>query len=384
MKKITVLGVTGSIGTQTVDVVLNHQDEFEITAMSAGHNIKKLEEIMAKLPVKHICVLEKEDYDYLTQKYPDRHFYLGQEGLISISTLDETEIVLNAIVGFAGLLPTIRAIEAKKDIALANKETLVVAGHIIIPLAKKYGIALLPVDSEHSAIFQSMHGEYPKEISKILLTCSGGSFRDKSLDELKDATIEQALNHPNWSMGAKITIDSATLVNKGLEVMEAKWLFDVDYDDIEVLIHPESVVHSMIECTDTAVIGQLGTPDMRLPIQYALTYPHRIPLINSKRLSLSDIGTLHFYKPDTERFKALPLAYKAGRRGGSMPCVFNGANEEANLLFRQGKIKFLQIVDLIEDAMNEHEKNVVENPNLDELIEIDASARAYVRKKVGL
>ena len=311
MKNITVLGVTGSIGTQTIDVVLGHPDEFKIVAMSAGHNIKKLEEIMSQLPVAHICVLEQTDYDYLTEKYPDRHFYLGQEGLIQISTLEETEIVLNAIVGFAGLLPTIEAIKAGKDIALANKETLVVAGHIIIPLAKEYNIQLLPVDSEHSAIFQSMHGEYPREISKILLTCSGGSFRDKSLNELKDATVEQALNHPNWSMGAKITIDSATLVNKGLEVMEAKWLFDVDYDDIEVLIHPESVVHSMIECTDTAVIGQLGTPDMRLPIQYALTYPHRIPLMNSKRLSLSDIGTLHFYKPDTERFKALPLAYRA-------------------------------------------------------------------------
>lgn len=382
MKNITVLGVTGSIGTQTIDVVLGHPDEFKIVAMSAGHNIKKLEEIMSQLPVAHICVLEQADYDYLTEKYPDCHFYLGQEGLIQISTLEETEIVLNAIVGFAGLLPTIEAIKASKDIALANKETLVVAGHIIIPLAKEYNIQLLPVDSEHSAIFQSMHGEYPREISKILLTCSGGSFRDKSLNELKDATVEQALNHPNWSMGAKITIDSATLVNKGLEVMEAKWLFDVDYDDIEVLIHPESVVHSMIECTDTAVIGQLGTPDMRLPIQYALTYPHRIPLMNSKRLSLSDIGTLHFYKPDTERFKALPLAYRAGRAGGSMPCVFNGANEEANQLFRDGKIKFLEIVDLIEDAMNAH--NVVENPTLDELIKIDADARAFVRKRVGL
>ena len=382
MKNITVLGVTGSIGTQTIDVVLGHPDEFKIVAMSAGHNIKKLEEIMSQLPVAHICVLEQADYDYLTEKYPDRHFYLGQEGLIQISTLEETEIVLNAIVGFAGLLPTIEAIKAGKDIALANKETLVVAGHIIIPLAKEYNIQLLPVDSEHSAIFQSMHGEYPREISKILLTCSGGSFRDKSLNELKDATVEQALNHPNWSMGAKITIDSATLVNKGLEVMEAKWLFDVDYDDIEVLIHPESVVHSMIECTDTAVIGQLGTPDMRLPIQYALTYPHRIPLMNSKRLSLSDIGTLHFYKPDTERFKALPLAYRAGREGGSMPCVFNCANEEANQLFRDGKIKFLEIVDLIEDAMNAH--TVVENPTLDELIKIDADARAFVRKRVGL
>lgn len=381
MKKITVLGVTGSIGTQTIDVVTGHPDEFEIVAMSAGHNIKKLEEIMNQLPVPHISVLEQKDYDYLSEKYPDRHFYLGQEGLIQISTLEETEIVLNAIVGFAGLLPTIEAIKAGKDIALANKETLVVAGHIIIPLAKEYGIQLLPVDSEHSAIFQSMHGEYPREISKILLTCSGGSFRDKSLDELKDATVEQALNHPNWSMGAKITIDSATLVNKGLEVMEAKWLFDVDYDDIEVLIHPESIVHSMVEYQDTSVIAQLGTPDMRLPIQYALTYPRRQPLINGKRLSLADVGSLHFYKPDLKRFHALALAYEAGRTGGSMPCVLNAANEQANSLFLNRKICFLDIEKLVEEAMRAHQ--VVDNPSLDQLLEIDQWARKFVFERVG-
>jgi 1-deoxy-D-xylulose-5-phosphate reductoisomerase len=379
MKKITVLGVTGSIGTQTVDVVYNHQDCFEIVAMSAGRNIQLLEEIMNKISVQHVCVSLEEDYLKLKDKYPEIHFYYGEEGLITISTLEEVDIVLNGIVGFAGLKPTIEAIKHHKDIALANKETLVVAGHIIIPLVKEYNVAVLPVDSEHSAIFQSMNGENKREVSKILLTASGGSFRDKTLDELKDVTVKEALNHPNWSMGAKITIDSATLFNKGLEVMEAKWLFDVDYDDIEVVIHPESIIHSMVEYVDGAVIGQLGTPDMRLPIQYALTYPHRMEIVGEKRLSLTDIGSLHFIKPDFKRFHALELAYQAGRTGGSLPCVLNGANEMANLLFREGKIKFLDIERLVEEAMNAHE--LIENPSIDQLIEIDKWAREFVRER---
>ena len=381
MKKITVLGVTGSIGQQTVDVVVNHRDEFEIVAMSAGRNIVALEEIMKQLNVSHICVQNKEDKEYLENKYKDCHFYYGQDGLMTIATLPEVEIVLNAIVGFAGLLPTMEAIKAHKDIALANKETLVVAGHLICPLVKEYQVALLPVDSEHSAIFQSMNGENHQDISKIILTASGGSFRDKTRDELVDVTVEQALKHPNWAMGAKITIDSATLFNKGLEVMEARWLFDIDYDDIEVLIHPESIVHSMVEYQDTSVIAQLGTPDMRLPIQYALTYPRRQPLINGQRLSLSDVGSLHFYKPDLKRFHALALAYEAGRQGGSMPCVLNGANEQANSLFLNGRIRFLDIERLVEDAMRAHEW--VDHPTLEQLIEIDQWARDFVLKRVG-
>ena len=381
MKKITVLGVTGSIGQQTVDVVVNHRDEFEIVAMSAGRNIVALEEIMKQLNVSHICVQNKEDKEYLENKYKDCHFYYGQDGLMTIATLPEVEIVLNAIVGFAGLLPTMEAIKAHKDIALANKETLVVAGHLICPLVKEYQVALLPVDSEHSAIFQSMNGENHQDISKIILTASGGSFRDKTRDELVDVTVEQALKHPNWAMGAKITIDSATLFNKGLEVMEARWLFDIDYDDIEVLIHPESIVHSMVEYQDTSVIAQLGTPDMRLPIQYALTYPRRQPLINGQRLSLSDVGSLHFYKPDLKRFHALALAYEAGRQGGSMPCVLNGANEQANSLFLNGRIRFLDIEKLVEDAMRAHEW--VNHPTLEHLIEIDQWARDFVLKRVG-
>ncbi|PWM85646.1 MAG: 1-deoxy-D-xylulose-5-phosphate reductoisomerase [Coprobacillus sp.] len=381
MKKITVLGVTGSIGQQTVDVVVNHRDEFEIVAMSAGRNIVALEEIMKQLNVSHICVQNKEDKEYLENKYKDCHFYYGQDGLMTIATLPEVEIVLNAIVGFAGLLPTMEAIKAHKDIALANKETLVVAGHLICPLVKEYQVALLPVDSEHSAIFQSMNGENHQDISKIILTASGGSFRDKTRDELVDVTVEQALKHPNWAMGAKITIDSATLFNKGLEVMEARWLFDIDYDDIEVLIHPESIVHSMVEYQDTSVIAQLGTPDMRLPIQYALTYPRRQPLINGQRLSLSDVGSLHFYKPDLKRFHALALAYEAGRQGGSMPCVLNGANEQANSLFLNGRIRFLDIEKLVEDAMRAHEW--VNHPTLEQLLEIDQWARDFVLKRVG-
>ena len=381
MKKITVLGVTGSIGQQTVDVVVHHRDEFEIVAMSAGRNIDALEEIMKQLNVSHICVQNKEDIDYLENKYKDCHFYYGQDGLMTIATLPEVEIVLNAIVGFAGLLPTMEAIKAHKDIALANKETLVVAGHLICPLVKEYQVALLPVDSEHSAIFQSMNGENHQDISKIILTASGGSFRDRTRDELADVTVEQALKHPNWSMGAKITIDSATLFNKGLEVMEARWLFNVDYDDIEVLIHPESIVHSMVEYQDTSVIAQLGTPDMRLPIQYALTYPRRQPLINGQRLSLNDVGSLHFYKPDLKRFHALALAYEAGRQGGSMPCVLNGANEQANSLFLNGRIRFLDIERLVEDAMRAHEW--VDHPTLEQLLEIDQWARDFVLKRVG-
>lgn len=381
MKNITILGVTGSIGTQTIDVVLNHSHDFKVVAMSAGRNIKLLEEIMEKIDVEHICVQQKEDMLYLKNKYPNHYFYYGAEGLVEISTLKQVHVILNAIVGFAGLIPTMKAIEAHKDIALANKETLVVAGHLICPMVKKYNVSLLPVDSEHSAIFQSLNGENHSDISKIILTASGGSFRDKTLEELEYVTVEAALKHPNWSMGAKITIDSATLFNKGLEVMEAKWLFDVDYDQIEVLIHPESIIHSMVEFQDTSVIAQLGTPDMRLPIQYALTYPGRMPLINGKHLSLSEVACLHFIKPDLKRFHALELSYKAGRLGGSMPCVLNAANEQANLLFLENKIRFLDIERLVEKTMNAH--IWIDNPSLDKLLEIDSWARLYVLDNIG-
>ena len=381
MKKITILGATGSIGQQTVDVCLHHQDEFEVVAVSAGKNIKLLEETIKQIKPKVVCVIDEKDALYLQEKYKEIKCVYGPEGLDYIATIDEVDIVLNAIVGFAGLLPTIHAIEAKKDIALANKETLVVAGYIITKLVKENGVKLLPVDSEHSAIFQSLQGNKGNKIKRILLTASGGSFRNKTREELVGVSVEDALKHPNWSMGAKITIDSATLFNKGLEVIEAKWLFDVDYDQIEVLIHPESILHSAVEYEDTSVIGQMGTPDMRLAIQYALTYPKREVLVNGESLDLTKIGSLTFIKPDFNRFHALELAYKAGNIGGSLPCVLNGANEMANLLFREGKIEFLQIEELVEKAMNAHQ--VIQDPNVSQLLEIDCWARDFVLKEIN-
>lgn len=381
MKKISVLGVTGSIGQQTVDVICHHRDEFELVAMSAGKNIELLEKTLTAVDTKIVCVIEKEDALYLQNKYPELTVVYGDEGLDYIATLPEVDVVLNAIVGFAGLLPTIHAIEHKKDIALANKETLVVAGHIITKLVKEYQVSLLPVDSEHSAIFQSLQGNRGNKIKRILLTASGGSFRDKTREELVGVSVKEALNHPNWSMGAKITIDSATMFNKGLEVIEAKWLFDVDYDQIQVIIHPESIVHSAVEYEDTSVIAQMGTPDMRLPIQYALTYPRREVLVNGENLDLISLGSLTFKKADFNRYKALQLAYHAGKIGGSLPCVLNGANEMANALFREGKIEFLQIEDLVEKAMENHE--VIADPTIEQLFEVDRWARNYVLQQIG-
>ena len=381
MKKLTVLGVTGSIGQQTIDVICHYQDEFELIAISAGMNIQLLEKTLDKVHVKVVCVIEKSNAKYLQEKYPELTIVYGPEGLDYISTLPEVDIVLNAIVGFAGLLPTIHAIEHKKDIALANKETLVVAGHIITRLVKEYQVQLLPVDSEHSAIFQCLQGNQENKIKRILLTASGGSFRDKNREELVGVSVKEALRHPNWSMGAKITIDSATMFNKGLEVIEAKWLFDVDYDQIQVVIHPESILHSAVEYEDTSIIGQMGTPDMRLAIQYALTYPSRVPLINGKSLDLMEIGSLTFKKADFKRFKALELAYRAGRTGGSMPCVMNGANEMANALFRNGRIEFLQIEELVEKAMNAHV--LLNDPSVVQLLEVDQWARDFVLNEIG-
>lgn len=381
MKKISVLGVTGSIGQQAVDVICHHRDEFELVAMSAGKNIELLEKTLTAVDTKIVCVIEKEDALYLQDKYPELTVVYGEEGLDYIATLPEVDVVLNAIVGFAGLLPTIHAIEHKKDIALANKETLVVAGHIITKLIKQYQVSLLPVDSEHSAIFQSLQGNKGNKIKRILLTASGGSFRDRTREELVGVSVKEALNHPNWSMGAKITIDSATMFNKGLEVIEAKWLFDVDYDQIQVIIHPESIVHSAVEYEDTSVMAQMGTPDMRLPIQYALTYPKREVLVNGESLDLISLGSLTFKKADFNRYKALQLAYHAGKIGGSLPCVLNGANEMANALFRDGKIEFLQIEDLVEKAMENHD--VIADPTIEQLFEVDRWARNYVLQQIG-
>lgn len=366
---ISVLGSTGSIGTQTLEVV-RANDDLKVAALAAGKNIDVLEKQAREFRPEIVSVANEELAKDLKNRLRDTDIKVayGMDGLCECATIDDAGIVVTAVVGMMGIVPTVEAIKAGKDIALANKETLVTAGHIIIPMAKEYNVKILPVDSEHSAIFQSLNGEDRNKISKILLTASGGPFRGKDRKFLENVTLNDALKHPNWSMGRKITIDSATMVNKGLEVMEAKWLFGVEMDDIEVYVHPQSIVHSAVEYVDGAVIAQLGVPDMKLPIAYALYYPDRRPL-NNKRLNLFEIGNLTFEKPDLEVFTGLDLAYKAGRAGGDMPTVFNAANERAVALFLQEKIKFLDIVEIIKECMDKR-KSVL-NPNLNEILECE-------------
>ena len=381
MKKITILGVSGSIGTQAVDVIKAHQDLFKLVAISVNKNVDLAIKIAEELKVKHICLASKIAVEENIKKYPDFIFHYGEEGLKEIATLSEVDIVLNSIIGFAGLKPTIAAIESKKDIALANKETLVVAGELIMNLVKKHQINLLPVDSEHSAIFQCLNGENKNEINRLIITASGGSFRDRSRNDLKNVTVAEALNHPNWSMGAGITIDSATMFNKGLEVIEAKWLFDLSYDQIDVVIHPESIIHSMVEFRDYSTIAQLSNPDMRMPIQYAFTYPNREKLFGVQPLDFTKIRNLTFSPVDMKRFPALELSYQVGRIGGSLPAVLNGAKEKAVELFLNNKIQFLDIEWLVQEAINKHQ--VVFSTSLKQLIEADHWARNYVIDKVG-
>lgn len=366
MKKIAILGSTGSIGTQTLEVVETNGD-IQVVALSARRNIKLLEQQIRAFHPQVAAVYEEKAAQELKEAVRDLDVRIvsGMDGLIEISTLPEAEILVTAIVGMIGIRPTVEAINAGKDIALANKETLVTAGHLIMPLAKERGVRILPVDSEHSAIFQSMNGEPRGGVEKILLTASGGPFRGKKREELMDVTVEDALKHPNWSMGQKITIDSATMVNKGLEVIEAKWLFGVDPSNIQVVIQPKSIIHSMVEYKDGAVIAQLGTPDMKLPIQYALYYPER-RYLPGERLDFWSLREITFEKPDMENFLGLPLAYQALRAGGSMPTVFNAANERAVSRFLQKKIKFLDIYEMISDCMEHHK--VVENPSLEEIL----------------
>ncbi len=366
MKNIAILGSTGSIGTQTLDIVRNNKD-IKVVGLSAGSNIKLLEEQIREFRPEIVCVSSLSDAKILAIAVADLEVKVvsGMEGLVDIAEYNNYEILVTAIVGMIGLVPTVAAIKCGKDIALANKETLVTAGHIIMPLAKKMGVSILPVDSEHSAIFQSMKGEAHKEIKKILLTASGGPFRNMSKADLEYVTLSDALKHPNWSMGKKITIDSATMVNKGLEVIEAKWLFDVDFDDIEVVIQPQSIIHSMVEYIDGGVIAQLGTPDMRLPIQYALYYPER-RFLPGDRLDFSKITSIEFRKPDMDTFKGLSLAYKVGRLGGSAPTVFNAANEYAVARFLENKIKFLTIYEIIETCVNEHK--IINDPSIEDIL----------------
>lgn len=380
MKNIALLGSTGSIGTQTLDVVRHYKEEFRVTAMVAGTNIDKLEEQIREFRPLLAAVYSEEKASELRQRVKDLDIKVlaGMDGLMEVATEASSDIVLTAVVGMIGIRPTIAAIEAGKDIALANKETLVTAGHLIMPLAAAKGVKILPVDSEHSAIFQSMQGEKRSQVHKILLTASGGPFRGRTLEELKSVQVEDALKHPNWVMGRKITIDSATMVNKGLEVIEARWLFDVDLDKIQVVVHPESVIHSMVEYEDSAVIGQLGTPDMRLPIQYALFYPDRKPL-HGEWLDLFKLNTLHFEAPDLEVFKGLNLAYEALKTGGSMPTVFNAANERAVAKFLDRKIGFLDIAEIIGEAMKKH--TAIESPNLEEILDVEEATYEFIESR---
>ncbi len=379
MKKIAILGSTGSIGTQTLDVVAEHGD-IEVVAMSCGRNISLFEKQIRQFRPKLVSVWSEEDAKRLKLKLADMDIIVenGMDGLIDVAVYKEAQILVTAIVGMLGIRPTIAAIKAGKDIALANKETLVTAGHIIIPLAKENNVSILPVDSEHSAIFQSLQGEQHNKINRILLTASGGPFRGYTLDELKDIKVEDALKHPNWSMGRKITIDSSTLVNKGLEVMEAKWLFDVEPEQIQVVVHPQSVIHSAVEYEDGAVIAQLGTPDMRLPIQYALYYPNRRSL-SGEKLDLFKLASMTFEKPDTSTFKGLKLAYEAMKKGGNIPTAFNAANERAVALFLDHKIKYLDIVDIIEKSMNEC--SFIDNPSVDEILDTENTVYEYIDER---
>lgn len=379
MRKIAILGSTGSIGTQTLDVVREHGD-IEVVALSCGRNIRLVEEQVREFKPKLVSVWDEKDAISLRTALSDVDVKVcsGMDGLIEVSVFEEAEILVTAIVGMLGIRPTIEAIKAHKDIALANKETLVTAGHIIMPLAKEYGVKILPVDSEHSAIFQSLQGNENNKISKILLTASGGPFRGKKLDELKNIQVEDALKHPNWTMGRKITIDSSTLVNKGLEVIEAKWLFDVDLDQICVVVHPQSVIHSAVEYEDGAVIAQLGTPDMRLPIQYALYYPDRKTL-SGERLNLFELSSMTFEKPDTQTFAGLKLAMEAGRKGGNLTTAFNAANEKAVAMFLDRKIAYLQITEIIEAAMGNC--LFIENPDVEEILKTEQEVYEFINSR---
>ena len=381
-KKISVLGSTGSIGTQTLEIVRYNQD-IEITALAAGSNVELLEKQVREFHPKTACLWDEKAAAELKVRIADLEVKVvsGLEGLIEAATEPEAQIVVTAIVGMIGIRPTIAAMEAGKDIALANKETLVTAGHIIMPLARKMGVKILPVDSEHSAIFQCIQGAGGNKIHKILLTASGGPFRGRTREQLLHVQAEDALKHPNWAMGKKITIDSSTLVNKGLEVMEARWLFDVEMDQIQVVIQPASVIHSMIEYEDGAVMAQLGTPDMKLPIQYALYYPKR-RFLPGARLDFTKLREITFDVPDMETFPGLKLAYNAARAGGSLPTVFNAANERAVELFLQKKISYLTITDMIQAAMESH--HMVNAPDVDQILEAEQETYDFIRGKWGL
>ncbi|MGM9928828.1 MAG: 1-deoxy-D-xylulose-5-phosphate reductoisomerase [Bacillus sp. (in: firmicutes)] len=380
MKKISLLGATGSIGRQTMDVVRENRDLFEVVAFSAGTNIELTKQYIREFSPELVSVKEKKDYESLKSEFPQTKFVFGEDGLVEVAVYHRSDIVVSAVIGSVGLYPTLKAIQEKKDIAIANKETLVTAGHLVMDAAKEHGVRLLPVDSEHSAIFQALQGEQEKNIEKLIITASGGSFRDLTREQLQHVTVEQALNHPNWSMGAKITIDSASMMNKGLEVIEAHWLFNMPYDKISVLMHKESIIHSMVQFHDGSVMAQLGTPDMRVPISYALMYPDRLRNESTERLDLARIATLHFQEMSFERFPCLQYAFDAGKLGGTMPTVLNAANEEAVALFLKGNITFLDIERLIYQAMERH--HVIKQPDLETIQQIDLQTRKSIQSFV--
>ena len=379
MKKIAILGSTGSIGTQTLEIV-DENNDLSVTALAAGSNIELLEKQIRKYRPALAAVWSEEKARQLKERVADLPVEVlsGMDGLLAAASQGDADMVVTAVVGMIGIRPTVAAIKAGRDIALANKETLVTAGHLIMPLAKEKGVKILPVDSEHSAIFQSLKGEKKEKISRILLTASGGPFRGRKTEELRSIRVEDALKHPNWSMGQKITVDSATMVNKGLEVIEARWLFDVEFDQIEVVVQPQSVIHSMVEFVDGGIIAQLGTPDMKLPIQYALYEAARLPLSGS-RLDFKTLKQISFEAPDMETFRGLKLAYEAGRCGGTMPTVFNAANEWAVGRFLKRKIGFLEITDIIDASMAAHE--VTENPSVEQILETEASVYEFIESR---
>jgi len=387
MRKISILGATGSIGTQTLDVIRKSNEELKLIGVTANTSIEKVIEIIEEFNPSYVAMMDSRSASVIN-KYCKEHnkaieVLVGIEGLNKIASLDEIDIVVTSVVGMIGLEPTMKAIEAKKDIALANKETLVVAGEIVMKAAKENNVNIFPVDSEHSAIFQSLRGNDIKTLRKVILTASGGPFRGKTIEELKAVEVEDALKHPKWNMGRKISIDSATLMNKGLEVIEAHWLFDCDYDNIQVVVHPQSIVHSMVEYNDGSIIAQLGAQDMRLPIQYALNYEKREKLI-ADTIDFYEISKLTFEKPDTETFKALNLSFKAGKMGGLMPTVLNGANEAVVELFLNKKIKFLQISDIIENCMEVFETETKNELTLENIIDLDKRVKEYVIQNVIL
>jgi len=379
-KRIAILGSTGSIGTQTLDIVRDHK-ELAVTALAAGGNVSLMEKQIREFHPAVAVMWDEESSRDLRERIKDLSVRVlsGMEGLLELAVMEETDILVTAIVGMIGIRPTIAAIRAGKDIALANKETLVTAGHIIMPLAEERGVSILPVDSEHSAIFQSLNGEKACQLEKILLTASVGPFRGRKREEMEHVTVEDALRHPNWSMGRKITIDSATMVNKGLEVIEARWLFDAAPEQIRVIVHPQSIIHSMVQFRDGSIIAQLGMPDMRLPIQYALFYPER-EYLDGQRVDFFRLSRMTFEEPDLQAFPGLALAYRALETGGSLPTVYNAANEKAVSLFLERKIAFLRIPELIGEAMEHH--RLIQNPTVEEILETERESYEFILKRI--